>query len=133
MKRCHLAGVKGNDMIQRLHDNSAVRQTKGLTIDERLLRNVIILIVAENISQISVSIQFQTRDAIAGTHPDIMILILNDRMDHVIQQSITTGKRTWQIVGLLLIKIQTRISTYPDSPAGVFENGVDSLALESTG
>ena len=92
VNRGHMTGVESNDMIQRLHDDSTISQTESLAIDKRLLGNIIILIVTDNIFQTTIIAQYQTRDAIAGTYPNIVLLILDNGMNHIIQQSITTCK-----------------------------------------
>ena len=92
-------------MIKQLHDDSAIGQTERLSVNERLLGDIIILIVAENIYQTAVITQYQTRDTITGTHPDVMQFILHNRVDHIVQQSVATGKDFRKIVGVLLIKL----------------------------
>ena len=110
-------------MVKRLHDNHTILQTDGLTIDERLVGHIIIFVIRIDVVY-SLVLEDQTGHTIARRHPDIVHLILHNRVDHVVQQTIALGDDLWQHVCLLAIELQPLRCSHPGPATGILEDTV---------
>ena len=79
----HLVGIEGDHVVYRLHDDGTVLQTDGLAIDKRFVRHVVIAVIRMDVAHPLV-LEDQTRDTIARSRPDVVLLILHDGVDHVV-------------------------------------------------
>ena len=108
----HPGGIELYHVVEHLHGDGAVCQPHGLAVDERLGGNVVPLAVAVHVAHLIV-LEHQAADAVARAHPDVVRVVLDDRVDHVIQQAVGLGIDRRQVVRLALVEVQSRRGAHP--------------------
>ena len=124
--------IERNNMVKCLHDDRAVVKQRCTTVDKRLTGHVVGFRIAQNLLNLTIIRYFQAGNAIAGTGPDVMMLILYHRVNHLVQQSVKAtehlGLRLWRSV-----EFQSYARTYPRPAATVGVDAVDALAFKLRG
>ena len=93
----HLVGGELDHVVEHLHDDGTVVEAQGLAVDERLAGDIVPLAVAVDIAQL-VILKEQTTDTETRAHPDVVHVVFDDGVDHVVQQTIPIGIDHWQTI-----------------------------------
>ena len=127
-QRAEVGRVEDDDVIERLHDDAPVLELRHLTIDERLIRHIVVVVEARDILHPVVG-NLYAGDAIARRHPNIVHVVLDDRVDDVVQQSRLT-RHEYRLLLRRRVEIQSHRGAHPRPSAAVDEHHVSPLAVE---
>ena len=125
----HLTGIEHQHVIEHLHHHHTVGRTGSTIIGKRLRGHLVVSIITGHEIHI-VILEHDTRDTITRTDPDLVIQILRDRMDYIVQQTVTTGNHLRQLVRFLAEELQALVRSHPGPATRVTEGTVHIPPLE---
>ena len=77
-------------MIETLHHYRTIAENHRTSIDKRLTGYTVMIGVTNDATYLVIN-EFQAANTIAGTYPDIMVLILLDTVNDIVEKSVMTG------------------------------------------
>ena len=130
VKGGHCCGIKLHHMVQSLHYYRTVRQSYGLSVFKHLVGHTVVLVVTIDERHTSLVVQQQHRYAVAGSHPDVAVLVFYYRVYNVVIQSFLLGKHLRQHVAIAAIQLQSLRSSHPCPSARILIHAVRRASAE---